>query len=279
MKSVKILLFLLLTAFFSGSFQLLAAPKTLDEIESEQKEKEVKKKIKKENEKNAIEEECQDGSAADCFSYAQRFAKNNEEKLIYYTKACDLQYQPACNEVKKAKKAAEAEKTRIAAEEKRKAEAEKRRIKAEEARIAAEEAREKENQFKEELNQAGRKKRLIIATSTLVSGAVIGILGGVSLYGMNEAKKDHDKYYQEYLEAKSNYEAEDYRKKTQNADKKRKTYMALGITGIGVGVALIATGITFYSIEFEGEKEVKKKYNVSFGASPMDGTLQFALNW
>ena len=70
-----------------------------------------------------------------------------------------------------------------------------------------------------------------------------------------------------------------FRKKTNDADKKRKTYLALGGVGIGVGVALIATGITFYSIEFEGEKEVKKKYNVSFGASPIDGTLQFAINW
>ena len=70
-----------------------------------------------------------------------------------------------------------------------------------------------------------------------------------------------------------------FRKKTNDADSKRKTYMILGGVGIGVGVALIATGITFYSIEFKDEKEVKKKYNVSFGASPMDGTLQFALNW
>ena len=70
-----------------------------------------------------------------------------------------------------------------------------------------------------------------------------------------------------------------FRKKTQDADKKRKTYMGLGFAGIGAGVALIATGITFYSIEFEGEKEVKKKYNLSFGTSPIDGTLQFAINW
>ena len=147
----------------------------------------------------------------------------------------------------------------------------------EEKRRAEQEKKEKENQIVQELNQAGRKKRLIIATSTLAAGVVVGALGGVSFYGMSKAESDRKKYYDRYLSATEN--AADLWNKSRNADKKRKTYMILGGVGIGVGVALIATGITFYSIEFEGEKEVKKKYNVSFGASPMDGTIQFALNW
>ena len=147
------------------------------------------------------------------------------------------------------------------------------KIKAEEEKRKAEEA----GKIRDELNQAGRKKRLAIATSTLAAGVVVGALGGVSFYGMSKAESDRKKYYDRYLSATEN--AADLWNKSRNADKKRKTYMILGGVGVGVGVALIATGITFYSMEFEGEKEVKKKYNLSFGASPMDGTIQFALNW
>lgn len=137
----------------------------------------------------------------------------------------------------------------------------------------------KNEKIKEELNQAGRTTRLAIATTTLVSGIVVGILGGISFYGSDQAEKDRKKYYGKYLDATTETQIQLYRKKAEDADKKRKTYKALGYTGIGVGAALIATGIVFYSIDFKEEKEVKKRYNVSFGVSPMDGTLQLALNW
>ena len=121
--------------------------------------------------------------------------------------------------------------------------------------------------------------RIAVATTTLVVGAVAGGLGGFSFYIMNGAKKDRDKYLNYYNYSETQADMDLYRKKTNDADKKRKKYLILGGVGAGVGAALIATGITLYCIEFKGEKEVKKKYNVSFGASPFDGTLQFALNW
>ena len=155
-------------------------------------------------------------------------------------------------------------------EERRKAAEEKRRIKEEKARRYI--------KMNEELDQAGRKTRITIATTTLVSGIAVGVLGGVSFYGMNKAGKDRNNYYDKYLDATGS-DADEYRKKAQDADKKRKTYTILGGVGVGIGAALITTGIVFYSIDFESEKEVKKKYNVSFGANPADGTLQFALNW
>ena len=212
---------------------------------------------------------CELKSALDCHHYAMKHAANETEKAVYLKKACDLGSQPACSgnppaETLVAAPAENAEK-QVAEQPK---EPEKETVKQTE-----------DDNFKKELNQAGRKKRLAIATSTLVSGVVIGGLGGFSLYLMNEAKKDRDKYFDKYNLSTTPDDVEMYRKKTNNADKKRKTYLILGGVGIGVGAALIITGITFYSIEFKGEKEVKKKYNVSFGASPMDGTLQFALNW
>ena len=196
---------------------------------------------------------CTQNLEKDCFKYGDNFAQSDEEKESYFAKACDMQYSPAC----KAKQAII------------------NRKKAEAAKIA----QKREEEKKEEINNAGRKKRLAIATSTFVPGLAISILGGVSFYGMSQAEKKRQDYYRQYLTSTNTDDIAKYRKKADDADKKRKTYLALGAAGIGVGVALIATGITFYSIEFEGEKEVKKKYNVSFGASPIDGTLQFAFRW
>ena len=147
------------------------------------------------------------------------------------------------------------------------------------ARAEKEKRKAEEEKILQELNPAGRKTRLTIATSTLVAGVVVTVLGGVSFHGMNKAKKDHDKYLEEYRSARDQETIDHFRKKTSDADSRYKTYSALGGVGIVVGAALIATGITFYSIEFEGEKEVRKKYNLSLGANPADGTIQFALNW
>jgi len=203
-----------------------------------------------------------------------------------YKKACNLGYNASCKSAKQFEgltyeqvaelklKMKQEEERRKAAEAKKKAEEEKKR--AEEAKRKAE--KEKKARMIEELNRAGRKTRLTIATTTLVSGIVVGALGGVSFYGMNKAEKDRKNYYDKYLDAVGS-DADKYRKKAQDADKKRKTYMILGGVGAGLGVALITTGIVFYSIDFEGEKRVKKKYNLSFGATPIDGTLQLTLNW
>ena len=210
---------------------------------------------------------CELKSATDCHNYAMKHAANEEEKAAYLKKACDLGSQAACS-------GNPPDETFVAAAVENVIEQPK------EAKETA--TQSEDDKFKEELNQAGRKKRLIAATSTLVPGIVIGALGGLSFYGMSEAKKDRDKYVKRYNslgEEASVWEFNKWKKKAKDADSRRKTYMILGGVGVGVGAALIATGITLYSIEFEGEKEVKKKYNISFGAKPMDGTIQFALNW
>ena len=216
--------------------------------------------------KEVRKQRCDLNSPADCHTYGLKHSANDEEKAAYLKKACDLGRKQACpgytgpETIQPAPVANTQQQV------------------AEQPQEAKKEAGEKDK-FKEELNQAGRKKRIAIATSTLIAGVVVGGLGGFSLYEMNKAKNDRNNYFDLYNNSYSSEDIEYYRKKANDADKKRKTYMILGFTGIGVGAALIATGITFYCIEFEGEKEVKKKYNVSFGANPMDGTLQFALRW
>lgn len=204
-----------------------------------------------------------------------------------YKKACSLGYDASCKPAKALEgitpeTAARMKQQAKEEEERKKAEAAKKKAEEEKKRAEAERRKaekEKKDEITRELNKAGRKKRLIIATSTFVPGIVIGALGGLSFYGMNKAKKDRDSSYDKYLAAQNESDAVAYRKKHDDKENKRKTYMILGYAGVGLGAALITTGIVFYSIDFAGEKEVKKKYNVSFGASPTDGTLQFALNW
>ena len=157
--------------------------------------------------------------------------------------------------------------------EKIKAEEEQRK-RAEERQKAAEE----KQKFKDELNKAGRKTRIAVATTTLVAGVAAGVVSGISFYSMNEWKKKRDNYYQQYLDSDTAHE-DDFRRQVDRADKKRKTFMIVGGVTAGVGAALIATGVVLYSIKLKGEKEVQQKYNLSFGANPADGTLQFALNW
>ena len=215
--------------------------------------------------KEVRKQRCDLNSAVDCQTYGLKHAANDEEKAAYLKKACDLGRKAACSGEKAAAVEAPANAQPQAQEQPKEPEKPKELT--------------EEEKFKKELNDAGRRTRLIAGTTTLVAGVVIGALGGVSFYGMSKAKKDRDEYLNSYNHSTTQEDMDKYRKKTNDADSSRKTYMILGGVGIGVGVALIATGITFYSIEFKDEKEVKKKYNVSFGTSPMDGTMQFALNW
>lgn len=126
--------------------------------------------------------------------------------------------------------------------------------------------------------QSAKRKRITAATTTLVTGVVLAGLGGFSLYEMSESKNRHDKYQNAYYNATFPEEAEKYRKKAKNADDDRVMFLALGAAGVAVGAALITTGIVFYSIKFEDEKEVKKT-EISFGANPLDSSIYLTLNW
>ena len=193
-----------------------------------------------------------------------------------YQKACDIGYEISC---KSAKQLAGITPDKIAKMKLERKQEEERKIKAAQQKKADQEKKMQEEKMTEELNKVGRKKRLGIATGLFVPGIILAAGGGVAFYGMSKAENNRKNYYDKYLDAQNETDAVNYRKKSNDYDKKRKTYLVLGGVGAGIGVALIATGITFYSIDFEGEKEVKKKYNLSFGTNPANGTLQFAINW
>lgn len=150
---------------------------------------------------------------------------------------------------------------------------------SEEAKKELEAQRAQEEAYEKMENaQSAKRKRITAATTTLVSGVVLGGLGGFSLYEMSESKNRHDKYIERYHNATFPEEAEKYRKKAKNADDDRVMFMALGAAGVALGAALITTGIVFYSIKFEDEKEVKKT-EISFGANPLENSIYLTLNW
>ena len=142
------------------------------------------------------------------------------------------------------------------------------------------EAKRQQEEADEKLENAyfAKRKRMIVATTTLVTGVVIAGLGGFSLYEMSESKKWHDKYTARYHNATFPEEAEKYRKKAKNADDDRLMFMSLGAAGVALGAALITTGIVFYSIKFEDENKVKKT-EISFRANPFDSSVYLTLNW
>lgn len=203
--------------------------------------------------KETVNKRCELKSGADCRVYAENHAADETEKAAYLAKACECGVQESCS-----LQAAEAQQQK------------------------QEEKKEEKDPFKEELWNAGKRTRIAVAATTLAVGVIAGGLGGWSFYEMSKAEKDRKKYYDRYKELDDDATFglfAGYRKKAEDARKKRDKYLIMGAVGAGVGVALIATGVTLFCIEFDGEKEVKKKYNVSFGASPVNGTLQFALNW
>lgn len=199
---------------------------------------------------------CELGAGKDCQLYAEYHAANETEKAEYLEKACKLEVKDACPTAVVQAPQAEEPKNEEPVKEPEKpedpVEKEWRRI---------------------------RNARIAVATTTLVLGAAGAGFGGFSIYKMIQAKDRRDDSYNKYKYETDTELVQKYRKKAENHDKKYKKYMIWGGVGVGVGAALIATGITFYSIEFKKEKELKQKCNISFGTNPFDGNVYFTLNW
>ena len=199
---------------------------------------------------------CELGAGKDCQLYADFHAANETEKADYLAKACKLEVKEACPETVAQAPQAEEPKNEEPAKEPEK----------------PEDPVEKEW-------RTLRNTRIAVATTSLVLGAVSAGLGGFSLYEMGKAKDKRDGFYNDYKYSTNQELVKEYREKAKKQDKKYKKYRMLGGVGIGVGAALIATGITLYSIEFKKEKELKQKCNISFGTNPFDGNIYFTLNW
>lgn len=198
---------------------------------------------------------CELDSGKDCQLYAEHHTSNETEKAEYLEKACKLEVSEACpNTVAQAPQAEQPQ----------------------QQEEVAKEPAESENYEKEWRRL--RNTRIAVATTTLVLGAAAAGLGGFSFYKMNKAKDKRDEFYDLYQNNLTDpVLVQEYRSKTEKQDKKYKKYMLLGSVGVGVGAALVATGIVLYSVEFKKEKKLKQ--NISFGMNPFDGNVYFTLNW
>ncbi|MBP5591543.1 hypothetical protein J6Y50_06810 [bacterium] len=282
MKSLRFFTFLFLTVFSCAN--LLAAPKTLDEINEEREKQEIEKKIAKENEKKAVEENCQNNSSVDCVTYAQRFAQNDEEKLVYFGKACELQYQPGCDEANKIKAAIEAEKARIAAEEKRKAEAEQERLRKEAE--AEKERQRKEAEAENERQQLETKKAATYhpyktaGISLIVAGALVTAAGVAGFHIASDKEYDNYKKMGELDTAKekaSGLTKEEYINKANNYRNKSNTYRILEISSGAFGGALLVTGVVLTAIK--KEKHDKKVSLTNLSVIPANDGFYAALGF
>ena len=246
--------------------------------------------------KNIKQERCNKNSPKDCFDLTQ-LTQDNKEQIFYLEKACSLNYKPGCDEKKKIEDAVKAEEKRKAIEEERRIAEEQRKIKMEQKRkeeeekrrIAEEQRKLEEQKYKEskeqrasleqELNRAGRKKRIKMATGFLVPGIVLLGASGVLFYEMTDSQKWYDECSENSQYASYIDDIERYERKMDKAKKQVTAFKISGSVAVVLGAAMVTTGIVLYSIDFKSEKEVKKKYNVSFGAQPSNGSLYLTLNW
>ena len=147
---------------------------------------------------------------------------------------------------------------------------EERRLKAEKERI------EKEKIIKKELHEAGKTRRTW-AFVNLFSGIGFGVAGGVLFNQASKARGEKYSYYDKYLNATTSEDADKYREESSKYEKRQKLYNIFGGISIGLGAAMLTTGIVLFCIDSKSEKEVKKKYNLSVHANPFNGTVGLTL--
>lgn len=299
MKAPRLFIFILLLSCCCGNLTLIAAPRTLDEINEEREQK-------AEDEKKALKEGCENNSGKACFRFAESFA-NEDEKLLYFSKACELEYQRGCEEANKIKAAQEAEKARIAEEERvkqkaekeRLAEEEKRKAKAEEERLKKEQRKAEEaKRLKEEQHKVEEKSNhpqsdsqgkmaeqtyhpyKAVGISLIVVGAVVAA-GGIAGFHV-ASDKEVDKYrkmknFSTAQEAVSEgLSGSEYLSRANKYRDKAKTFQILEITSGAVGGALLVTGIALAAIKKEKPQNLSLS-NISF--TPSNGGFYASLGF
>lgn len=220
--------------------------------------------------KTTIKKRCDSGAVEECYNYSKFFQKGDKENLIYLDKACSLKHDAACKEVKALRK--EIEEKRIKEEAEKSAALEKKRKEEEKQRAL-------NAKIERELSEAGGKKRKILATTALLSGIAFGAAGVVLFTRIPVAEEKRDDAYQEYLSATNSNDANKYRKDVEDYKREKLLYGVFGGIGAGLGLIGITTGIILYSINSEGEKTVKKKYNISFNANPLNRMIGLTIRY
>jgi len=173
--------------------------------------------------------------------------------------------------------AAEKEKERLAQEkqkqlEQKQAEAQQKKLEEQKKKDARDRA------FNKELHAAGAKRRGWGLASFLSGLAVSG--AGIGMFGLVQSSNDKwHTAYSNYLGATTPEDAVKYRNDVDKYQKQETVSKVLGGVFIGVGAALVTTGIILWSVDSAAEKKVKKSYKISFRVDPFSKMATLSLKY
>ncbi len=147
-------------------------------------------------------------------------------------------------------------------------------IAAENARIAARKKAEfkRITRFKKEYHDAGAVRRrwgwVTFLSGLAFQGAAVGLL-----ISANHVGEKADTAYTLYQGADNVDDVVRYRHDAERYSSQKDASTVAGAVCIGLGTALMTTGIVLWSVRSSKEKAVKTRYRISVGANPFAGTV------
>ncbi len=215
---------------------------------------------------------CSENDAAACIWYAEKVSNSDEKRLTYYSKACQAGSDEGCRKKKQIREKIEREKSEKERARKEELEQQKKAALQAEKRAEQEKQRQIREKMNAELDTAGRKTRRIWAWTGILSGAATVIAGGVMLPLAAQANSDGHDAYEDYRAATNSNDAQSYWSDVQNYRDKEVGLKTAGGTMLGVGGALLTTGIVLFFVRTDEEKKIEKKYDISFYGDPFSRT-------
>jgi hypothetical protein len=228
-------------------------------------EKEIAEKILSEDKykKEVVRigtEMCEQKDGKSCY-FLYKIKKEPE----FLVQSCALEYEQACNQIKEK----EEEKERLKQQKMEQAEEEKR-IRDEKIAI------EREKSAQRELQSAGALRKGLGATGIIVGGILAGT-GGAMFTLAKKANSDGHDAYSRYMDAANSKDAQNLWNDVQSYSDKEKGFKIAGTSMLAVGGGLLLTGVILFLVESPREKEIKRKYDITFYGDPFTKTAGFVI--
>ncbi len=205
---------------------------------------------------------CEQEDGRSCFLL---YEMKKEPQIL--ARSCELQYEKGCNLIKE--KEEEKEKLvqqKIAEEE------EEKRIRDEKIAI------QREKSIQRELAQAGSfRKRL--GAAGIIAGGILAGTGGVMFALAKKANSDGHNAYNRYMSATNSKDAENLWNDVQSYSDKEKGFKVAGTSAFAVGGGLLLTGVILFLVDSPREREIKRKYDITFYGDPFTRTAGFVFHY
>lgn len=217
---------------------------------------------------NEARDLCDKNDAEACLLLAGKRTDSDTERLNLLSRACELGSRKGCHRMKLMQKKLE-----------------RMELKQKNAALHAEKQAEQKKQrqirkkMNGELDAAGRKKRRIWAWTSLITGSVAAIAGGVMLPLAEQANSDGHDAYDKYRAATNSTDAQSYWSDVQNYRDREVGLKAAGGTMLGVGGALFTSGIVLFFVRTDEEEKIQKKYDISFYGDPFSRTAGVTVSY